>query len=366
MSVVQEYKINREKFCETALQSGARLYQIPYAEGSNPALITDVAVLGDDGAKNIVVITSGLHGVELPAGSLVQRIGLKKIKDADLWNTKFVFIHALNPYGAFHATRTDRTPNGGNNIDPARNFIDFSSPNLKKMPADPIIEAAFANADLSSPSLTMMWGRLLYAAFVKLGRNDFKRNFVQGQYSNPLLPYYGGGEACYTRLTWERIVREEIMTSNARSIYHFDCHTGDGPFGMLQIYLCGQADGNAKDLAHKLVKSDKVQNVDEYFANISGDIGDYWGTFGLPPEAQIYPVTLEFGTTRTHIPGLDVLAAILNRTLLSEKYHDDHPLKDIIIQKMRDIFCPQQEEWEWAVIAQSHEIWENILSSMKE
>ncbi|HNQ92183.1 MAG TPA: M14 family metallopeptidase [Alphaproteobacteria bacterium] len=361
MSIDQRYAANRDAFCKTALQNGAKLYHIPYADGSAPDLVTDVAVLGNENAQNIVITTSGLHGVELPAGSMVQRIGLEKIREADLADTKFVFVHALNPYGAFHAARTDCGPDGERNIDPARNFIDFSSPKIVTPPADPAIEAAFADAKLSGSSQTMMWGRLLYAAFVKLGRNDFKRNFVQGQYSNPLLPYYGGNGPSYTRLTWEKIINEEARYPSVRNIYHFDCHSGDGPFGMLQIYLCGQADGNAKDLAHKLTRPDKIQNVDEYFANITGDIGDYWATLGFPPEVQIYPVTLEFGTTQTHIPGIDVLGAILNRTLLSEKYHDDHPLKDTIIQRMRDVFCPPQDEWEWGVVAQSHEIWENLL-----
>nr|HPQ51318.1 hypothetical protein [Alphaproteobacteria bacterium] len=71
--------------------------------------------------------------------------------------------------------------------------------------------------------------------------------------------------------------------------------------------------------------------------------------------------TLEFGTTQAHIPGIDILGAILNRTLLSEKYNDDHASKDIIIQRMRTAFCPTQQGWAQAVITQSQDVWNKIL-----
>jgi hypothetical protein len=364
MKIVQSYAANRDRFCTEAMLSGARLYSIPYEGDLGAGLTTDVAVMGNDDAQNVVVVSSGLHGVELPAGSLVQFLGFGKIRNRDLKDTKFIFVHALNPYGAQHALRTDRGPDGGRNIDPARNFMDFAAPDFVPAPADPAIENAMKKASLSGHSLAMMWARLLHTTFVRLGQTEFKRRFVCGQYTNPLVPYYGGRAACYTRLTWEKIVREEIIKPAVRKIYHLDCHTGDGPFGALQLYLCSKAGEKTAELACKLINPDRVQSVDEYFANITGDIGDYWGAFGLPPDVEIYPLTLEFGTTQAHIPGVDILGAILNRTLLAEKYDDDHPEKEVIIQNMKTAFCPVQEDWEKSVISQSKDVWDRLLLSM--
>ncbi|MDD3020346.1 MAG: M14 family metallopeptidase [Alphaproteobacteria bacterium] len=361
MRVIQTYQANRDSFCKKALQCGARLYHLPYAGSTDPDLATDIAVLGDDNAENVIVVSSGLHGVELPAGSLVQQIALDKIKDRHLKTTKFVFVHALNPYGAKYSLRTDRGEGTSRNIDPARNFLDFASPDFIATSANPAIASAFDKASLSNSSLSMMWARLLYTAFIEQGQSTFKRNFVRGQYTDPSLPYYGGDTACFTRLTWEHIVRHEILKPAAKKIYHFDCHTGDGPFGVLQLYLCAKAGKHTRQLAEKLTSPEKIKTTDDYFAQVTGDIGDYWASFDVPEGTQIYPITLEFGTTQARVSGIDVLGAILNRTLLSEKYNDDHPQKDQIIQKMCTAFTPTQKEWSDVVMNQSHDIWEKFL-----
>lgn len=359
-TIAQDYKTNQIAFTECALKHGGSLYHIPHP--ADQTLTTDIAILGNPSAKSAVIITSGLHGVELPAGSAVQQLLLEKLTEHHLANTCYIFVHALNPYGAFHALRTDLGEGGERNIDPARNFIDFATFSTQHFVANADIAKAFETANLSNPSLTMMWARLLYTAFVRQGQTEFKRQFVRGQYSNPMLPYYGGHAASYTRRTWEKIVQDEIVGHGFETITHFDIHTGDGPFGGLQLYLCNDAGDRTKQLAEKLIAADKVKTTDDYFAEVIGDVGDYWKAFDLPDTTKIYPITMEFGTTQAHIPGIDILGAILNRTLLAEKYNDDHPQKNDIIRKMRTAFTPTQDEWATAVLTQSAEVWDKFLA----
>lgn len=361
MQIDQPYTTNRNNFREVATKSGALLKEIVHFSGND--LYTDIALLGDESAKDVVVVTSGLHGVELPAGSIAQQILMSKIRSEHLKGTRYVLVHALNPYGAAYALRTDLDTEGGRNIDPARNFIDFDTFDRSDFLANPEIASAFEKAKLSDSSLAMMWARLLYTAFVEQGQSEFKRQFVRGQYSDPILPYYGGVRPSCTRLTWEKIVREEILKSHVENIIHFDVHTGDGPFGDLQHYLCHKAGAHTKDLCLELTTSDKIKTTDDYFAEVIGDIGDHWAEFPMAKDKKIFPVTLEFGTTQSRIPGIDVLGAILNRTLLAEKYHDQHPHKDDIIKKMRTAFTPTQQEWAYAVIAQCHNLWDRFLKT---
>jgi len=359
MQIDQSYIINRDNFREAAAKSGARLKEIAHISGND--LFTDIALLGDETAKNIVVVTSGLHGVELPAGSVTQQILMSKLRGEHLRDTRYILVHALNPYGAANALRTDLDTEGGRNIDPARNFINFNTFDRSAFLVNSEIASAFEKAKLSDSSLAMMWARLLYTAFIEQGQNEFKRHFVRGQYSNPILPYYGGMRPCCTRLTWEQIVQDEIFKPHVETITHFDVHTGDGPFGGLQHYLCHKAGSHTKELCLRLTTPDKIKTTDDYFAEVIGDIGDHWTEFPRAKGKTIFPVTLEFGTTQARIPGIDVLGAILNRTLLAEKYGDDHPKKDDIIQKMRTAFTPTQEDWAYAVIAQSHNLWDKFL-----
>lgn len=360
--IVHPYEQNRSDFLAAAKQSGYDL--ISYAHPLEGRLTTDIASLGNQNAAHLIVVSSGLHGVELPAGSLFQRLGLELAAKQLPDHARIVFVHALNPYGSEYALRTDRAPDGGRNIDPARNFIRFGEEGLKLPEADPAIKAAFEKADLSSSSLALMWAKLLYTAFVEQGQGTFKRNFVRGQYSASGLPYFGGHSASYTRLTWEKIVREVIIHDKLESITHIDVHSGDGPFGWLQLYLPHDAPADSEALAKNLAPEDRIRRTDSYFAKVTGDIGDFWDEFGLASDVTVHPMTVEFGTTQARIPGIDVLGAILNRTLLSEKYNDDHPKKDLIITQMREAFAPSREEWSGDILGQSLNFWGNMLAHL--
>lgn len=353
------YTQNRQSFLESARAVGAVLTTIP--SPLDASLSTDIAALGEEDAATLVLVSSGLHGVELPAGSAVQCLwleGAKKLTDTHK-NLRFVFVHALNPYGAAYALRTDSDATGQNNIDPARNFVDFAA---AKTMADPDIAAAFAAADLSSPSLALMWGRLLYTAFVRQGQSAFKRHFVQGQFTDPLLPYYGGTQPCHARRIWEDVIAVHAKKPAMRRIIHLDIHTGDGPFGMLQAYVNDAEGSPAHRLALRLFPSERVQLTGGYFAHIQGDILDFWHKVGINEATEISAMTLEYGTTQARIAGIDVLGAILNRTLLQQKYADNHLKATSIIAQMQEGFTPQKDVWGKAVIAQAESVWGQLAA----
>jgi hypothetical protein len=348
------YFINRDNFLVAAHAAGAAMTAIPSPIDGN--LTTNIAALGPTEADTLVLVSSGLHGVELSAGSAVQCLWLPEARKLTelRQDVRFVFVHALNPYGAAHALRTDSDAAGQNNIDPARNFVDFAA---AKTMADPDIAAAFAAADLSSPSLALMWGRLLYAAFVRQGQSAFKRHFVQGQFTDPLLPYYGGTRPCHARNIWENVMAIYAKTPSIRRIIHLDIHTGDGPFGMLQAYVNDKEGGAAHHLALRLFPPERVQLTGGYFADIQGDILDFWHKVGINPVTEICAMTLEYGTTQARIAGIDVLGAILNRTLLQQKYGDNHPKADDILAQMHEAFAPRNPAWEEAVVNQAAGVW---------
>lgn len=358
--IEQSYAINRRNFIEAATRAGARIEHIPYKRSvlSEVELVTDIALLGPDDAAQVVIVASGLHGVELPAGSLLQQIWLSELQKSlpQIQNTKFVFVHALNPHGAAFGMRTDWDINGQGNIDPARNFIDFSKATNT---ANFDIAAALHDADLSCVSTIKMWAKLLYSAFVKQGTKAFKEGFVRGQYTDPEIPYFGGNAPCLARITWEKIVKDYVRGEHVERIWHFDCHTGDGPFGWLQLYINNQQGDHVLKNAYDLIHEDYVQVTDSYFAKIAGDIVDYWPQCDVGG-AKVTPMTLEFGTSKAAIEGIDVLNAILTRTILQNKYGDNHPKAAIIIQRMRDAFAPRSSEWEKAVRLQSEMIWNNF------
>lgn len=354
--IEQSYLANRQNFLAVAQRAGARLVEIPHR--MDLSLKTDIAVLGADTATQVVVVVSGVHGVELPAGSLLQQLWIPEVQKIlpQVPDTKFVFVHALNPYGAERGMRTDWDIHGQGNIDPARNFVDFKDAKNTENTANAGIEAALENADLSIFSSFSMWVKLLYSAFVVQGKTSFKKGFVRGQYTNSDIPYFGGKAPSLTRITWDKIIADLVLRPQVRKIWHFDCHTGDGPFGLLQLYINDREGTHVYQDACCLVDAERVQQTEKYFAHIAGDIIDYWSQCDVAG-ISITPMTLEFGTSRAVIEGIDVLHAILMRTILQNKFNDCSPKAGKIIQQMHDAFAPQSPEWKKAVENQSEDMW---------
>lgn len=362
--IEQSYFINRQNFCATAQRVGAKCFEIPYkrAVPEGERLVTDIALLGPEDASHVVVIVSGVHGVELPAGSLLQQIWLENAKKAlsHLSDTRFVFVHALNPHGAAYGMRTDWDMDGQGNIDPARNFIDFAAATNA---ANADIAAIMLQADLSVFGVARMWIKLLHTAFIKQGKTAFKRGFVRGQYTHPDVPYYGGKSPSLTRLTWDEIIAKYVRGPQVKKIWHLDCHTGDGPFGLLQLYINNREGPHVYDTACRLMPHERIQMTEKYFADIAGDIVDYWPQCGVGG-VEVTPMTLEFGTSSAAIEGIDVLHAILTRTILQQRYNEKHKASQKIIAQMRDAFAPRKATWCDAVRLQSLEMWQHLEKNL--
>jgi hypothetical protein len=82
----------------------------------------DVASLGPQGGGPVLLVLSGVHGVEGFAGSVVQRRWLERLRDAPPGHA-LVFVHAVNPWGFSWQTRCD-----AENVDLNRNLVeDFAA-----------------------------------------------------------------------------------------------------------------------------------------------------------------------------------------------------------------------------------------------
>src|ERR1700730_6201259 len=101
----QSYSQARERFLVSSKTVGAKLQSFvqPDTSGAeNEELAIDVALLGPADAKQTLILTSGMHGIEGFCGSACQlallgnSLLLENIKNG---KTSVLLIHALNPYG---------------------------------------------------------------------------------------------------------------------------------------------------------------------------------------------------------------------------------------------------------------------------
>ena len=133
------YREARERFLAAARAHGAAVHShvhpLKGAEGEEIAI--DTALVGAADAPNLFIVSSGTHGPEGFSGSACQLALLHDtlLQRAADGGTAVLLIHAVNPYGFSHLTRTNE-----DNIDLNRNFGDFSRP----YPANPVYEEVHA------------------------------------------------------------------------------------------------------------------------------------------------------------------------------------------------------------------------------
>ena len=80
-------------------------------------LTIDVGVSRHGDPDRVLVLSSGVHGVEGFFGSAVQVALLERWANSPPLSTKVLLLHGLNPFGFAWLRRCDE-----NNVDPGRNF----------------------------------------------------------------------------------------------------------------------------------------------------------------------------------------------------------------------------------------------------
>ena len=167
----------------------------------------DWAMTGDSSEKDLLVYTSGLHGIEGYTGSAVQ---LKLLELAEGRPT--LWLHALNPIGMATFRRVNE-----NNVDLNRNFM----PDGASYAAD---DAAYsALDDLLNPKRAPGTDLFLIEAAVHLARRGMSslRNAVaRGQYSFPQGIFFGGSERQVT--TREVLTFLPARLHDKRRVVHLD------------------------------------------------------------------------------------------------------------------------------------------------
>lgn len=118
-----DYVEARRRFANAARKDGARLHSVSHPTlrtPTNEGLAIDVARIGDRRARRAILVTSGLHGLEGPAGSAIQSTSLEQIGPQPWFpDVAVCLVHALNPWGFAWVSRLT-----ADNVVLNQNFID--------------------------------------------------------------------------------------------------------------------------------------------------------------------------------------------------------------------------------------------------
>lgn len=322
-----DYHTARANFRAAAAQRD--LLCTTFAHPAFPDLSTDLVWHGARDARHILLLTSGLHGIEGFAGSALQTDDLRHAPPPAPASA-VIYVHALNPYGFAYNRRVNE-----DNIDLNRNFLDWSQ---ALPPAHPLTAQAQAALDPARWHWPAMLSRGIYLA-ARHGMNNLQAALQGGQYSHPAGLFYGGTAPAWSNHLIRRIATS--CTAQASRLIHIDIHTGLGARGACEIIV------NEESASARALWGDRVKAINSGHSVSTRTHGDITNAFNQAArkDCEILSVAAEFGT-RSRIAVLRALAF----DNYAHAQNDNASERQQAARLMRAAFAPQDPAWEKNVL----------------
>ncbi|MCB1656004.1 MAG: M14 family metallopeptidase [Pseudomonadales bacterium] len=342
----QSYAEARQKFLQACANAGLEVesYIHPLAGKDGEELALDVALLGSQTATNLLVLSSGVHGVEGFCGSAVQIDHLRNsewMEHCRRHDLAVLYLHAINPYGFSWLRRVNEE-----NIDINRNFIDFDQP----LPDNPQYRsiASLLMPQRQPPTLLSTLGLAGYA--LRHGVKTLQTAITSGQHSNPDGLFFSGTQPAWSNLQVRQIIRR--LGQHCRRIGWIDVHTGLGPYGVGERIYKGRTDPEDIARARSWWGAQVTTSVDGTSSSAVLDGTLDLGVMQECPHAQYNGLTLEFGTK----PGPLVLKA-----LSADQWLQNHPdtgeaQRLRIKHQLRDAFYIDTDPWKQQILEQARAV----------
>ena len=344
----------RAEFLAAATRIAARTSAFTLAARGpqDKELAIDAAHVGSERPHTLVLLTSGVHGVEGYAGSALQQLWLTQFANTLPPGVGVLLLHSINPYGFTYGRRVNE-----NNVDLNRNALtDFPGPanpgyatlNRWLNPSTPV-------PVLDNFMLGGLWYRLRY------GKPALQQAIAGGQYEFPHGLFYGGSATQESLRIVAEILADPAL-HEAHTVLHIDLHTGLGARGSYEMLLDYaphspkfMAFTNWFDPAH--VVSDHAGNAANYVAHgmLSQLIEHVFAT------ADTYTTVVDFGTTTP--------TRILRALRAENRLHHHGSTKALraarIREELREAFYPSDPAWRDSLLAHGHDIFTRLSRALE-
>ncbi|SAK45631.1 M14 family metallopeptidase [Caballeronia ptereochthonis] len=333
------YRDARRRFLDTAAER-KRAVDTRVLDGviglEGETLATDIVRIGPADAKRLLVLTSATHGVEGFCGSGAQIALMRDDVLAALMDrlgVAMLLVHATNPYGFSHLSRTTE-----GNVDLNRNSVDFAGP----LPRNP------AYAELHELLVPPNWPpdeanvAAIRGYIEARGQWAYQQAVTTGQYTHPQGMFYGGAEAAWSTRTMRAVLAEYGET--CVSIGWIDFHTGLGPRGFGAKICVGDV-----QRARRWWGADVTSPSDgtSIAADVAGPLLDTLRQ--TCPHSANAAIAIEYGT----VPLTDMLDMLRADVWVRHHPHAPEALKAAIRKQIRAAFCIDDDVWRGMIIGQA-------------
>lgn len=341
----EDYMQARALFSRLARMADVRLhgYEIPEKGPGGETLHTDIAWVGSPTAKKLLLVQSGVHGVEAFAGSAIQCNLLDHVPP-NLDKFALVLVHVVNPWGMAWLRRVNSS-----NVDLNRNCL-YPWEEYSGAPAGYALLDGLINP--ASPPRKDLFALKTAYRVMRQGGAAVRRAAAQGQYEYPAGLFYGGARLQREPALLRQWLKDHITGIDRLTV--LDLHTGLGRFGEHLVIPAFAMD-------------EKVRLITEMRFGCSLDTGDNGGD-GYPVTGSVSALyetlfedidlqyfTVEFGT----LPPLKVLRALRdeNRHHFYSGGNLDHWSKEALKRAL----YPASSAWKERVLEDGRNLVENAL-----
>jgi hypothetical protein len=313
--------------------------------------------------NGLIIISSGVHGVEGFTGSAVQRMMMEEfMTDENLASTGFLFIHGLNPYG-FKNNRqmTENNVNLNRNSSPTNELYKTKNTGYPAM------------MDLINPQGSVDTGSAGNIFFelrairkiISAGMPALRQALLQGQYEFPKGVYYGGSapESQIKSIT-PFIIK---FSAGYPFIMNIDIHTGYGERGKLHLFPNPINDKKIKAMAEKVFDGYSIDWPDNKdFYTVTGDFPGHLEK--IITQGAFLPMTFEYGTldSQTTVGSIkSIHLTLLENQGFNFGYKSDKD-KNEVEKNFREMYFPSSPAWRTKVISDSRIMTKKALKQFRE
>ena len=348
MPFAPDYFTARDRFRTAAARLGWTLEAFPVVDD----LTIDAAVSPGSPAAPVLVVSSGIHGVEGIFGSAVQLAALQSwAKTGPPSGVRCVFVHAICPSGFAQTRRFNEE-----SVDLNRNFL---------MPGEEYAGSPRRYAALDAalnpkrpPGRSEFFTIRAMLGIARFGLAALKQAIAGGQYDFPRGMFFGGhGPSRSKAILAEQFPR--WLADAPRGVL-LDLHSGLGKWAEFKLLIDAPPHTNAQlDRAAHWFGRDIIEaTAPGGTAYITRGGFDSWCT--RIAGRDFISFCAEVGT----YPLLRVLSAVRAENMAHHWSVPGHPRTIRAKAELREVFCPASPQWRSLVVERGTRLIEQAVAGL--
>ena len=350
---------------EELLDSKIEVEYTSYAIDSSDGLYIDNIYLpASEESKNLIVLTTGVHGIEGYIGSVMLDVFFEEIYPTlNTKDTGVLIVANVNPYGMKYMRRYNE-----NNVDLNRNFIeDWDNFDLSSNTEYPKVDKFLQPEGKMGNAFWHEAGFYLSLAkeAIFTGADTISDALLTGQYEYPEGVYYGGnGDEKST--AYLKSVFNDCLESDYENIIHVDIHSGYGPRYNMVIFNSVQDPSTEAESVAEIGYNYIIAQDSEEFYVTYGDTTDYFYRLAKSKNSDknLYSTCFEFGTIGD---GFFDSILSLKYTVDENRQHrfptNNKITSEVVRQNYLELFYPTETEWRTKTITDFTDAFNGVINA---